>query len=118
MDVLAPISLRGSARRRGRGRDDRGSYGSHRTLVARIRLVNQKVKDAHRQLDLLTARMFPAEETEPGQQKQHDVESLASLPGVGRIVLTTPLAEAFDALQRRDYAALRSLPLRRTICWS
>jgi transposase len=28
---------------------------------------------------------------------------------VGRIVLATLLAEAFDALQRRDYAALRSL---------
>ena len=42
-------------------------------------------------------------------RKQHDVEILASLPGVGRIVLATLLAEAFDALQRRDYAALRSL---------
>lgn len=78
-------------------------------LIARIRLVNQQVRDAHRQLDLLTARMISAEETEPGQQKQHDVEILASLPGVGRIVLATLLAEAFDALQRRDYAALRSL---------
>jgi transposase len=37
------------------------------------------------------------------------VEILASLPGVGRIVLATLLAEAWDALQRRDYAALRSL---------
>ncbi|WP_265518714.1 transposase [Nitratireductor luteus] len=37
------------------------------------------------------------------------MEILASLPGVGRIVLATLLAEAFDALQRRDYAALRSL---------
>ncbi|WP_164923937.1 transposase [Sinorhizobium fredii] len=37
------------------------------------------------------------------------MEILASLPGVGRVVLATLLAEAFDALQRRDYAALRSL---------
>src|SRR5208282_4221598 len=37
------------------------------------------------------------------------VEILASLPGVGRIVLATLLAEAWDALLRRDYAALRSL---------
>jgi transposase len=37
------------------------------------------------------------------------VAILASLPGVGRIVLATLLAEAFDALQRRDYAASRSL---------
>ena len=79
------------------------------TLVARIRLVNRQLKQAHQRLDALTARLIPAEETEPGQQKQHDVEILASLPGVGRIVLATLLAEAFDALQRRDYAALRSL---------
>ena len=31
------------------------------------------------------------------------------MPGVGRTVLATLLAEASDALQRRDYAALRSL---------
>jgi transposase len=37
------------------------------------------------------------------------VEILASLPGVGRIVLATLLAEAWDGLKRRDYAALRSL---------
>jgi hypothetical protein len=79
------------------------------TLIARIRLVNRQLKDAHRMLDRLTARLIPQEQTEPGQEKQHDVEILASLPGVGRIVLAMLLAEAFDALKRRDYAALRSL---------
>ncbi len=79
------------------------------TLIARIRLVNDQIKQAHRQLDALTARLIPAEDAGAGQSKQHDVEILASLPGVGRIVLATLLAEAWDALQRRDYAALRSL---------
>jgi transposase len=79
------------------------------TLIARIRLVNGQLKQAHRQLDALTARLMPAEEAGAGQQKQHDVEILASLPGVGRTVLATLLAEAFDAFKRRDYAALRSL---------
>jgi transposase len=79
------------------------------TLIAHIRLLNQQLKEAHRQLDALTARLIPSEEAGAGQTKQHDVEILASLPGVGRIVLATLLAEAFDALQRRDYAALRSL---------
>jgi transposase len=79
------------------------------TLIARIRLVNRQLKDAHQRLDTLIARLMATQETEPGQQKQRDVEILASLPGVGRIVLATLLAEAFDALQRRDYAALRSL---------
>jgi len=79
------------------------------TLMARIRLLNRQIDDAHRQLDRLTAQLATSEETEPGQEKQHDAEILASLPGVGRIVLATLLAEAWDALQRRDYAALRSL---------
>jgi transposase len=78
-------------------------------LIASIRLVNRQLKQAHHQLDALTARLIPTEEAEPGQPKQHDVEILASLPGVGRIVLATLLAEGSDALQRRDYAALRSL---------
>jgi transposase len=79
------------------------------TLAARVRLLNRQIKEAHQRLDSLTARLLPTKETEPGQQKQRDVEILASSPGVGRIVLTTLLAEAFDSLQQRDYAALRSL---------
>jgi transposase len=78
-------------------------------LIARLRLVNRQLGQAHDRLDALTSRLIPADEAEPGQKKQHDVKILASLPGVGRIVLATLLAEAFDALQRRDYAALRSL---------
>jgi len=80
-----------------------------KTLVARTRLLNGQIKEAHRQLDSLTAKLIPAEDAGAGQQKQHDVEILASLPGVGRIVLATLLAEAWDALLRRDYTALRSL---------
>mgnify|MGYP002789683152 CR=1 FL=1 len=79
------------------------------TLLARIRLLNRQIDDAHRQLDRLTAQLAQSGETEPGQLKQHDATILASLPGVGRIVLATLLAEAWDALQRRDHAALRSL---------
>jgi transposase len=79
------------------------------TLIARIRLVNRQIEQAHQRLDSLIARLSPPEEAAPGQKKQHDAEILASLPGVGRIVLATLLAEAHDALQRRDYAALRSL---------
>jgi transposase len=80
-----------------------------RTLIARIRLLNGQIKEAHRQLDALTAKLIPAEDATAGQAKPHDVEILASLPGVGRIVLAMQLAEAWDAWQRRDYPALRSL---------
>jgi transposase len=78
-------------------------------LIKPIRLVNQQLKQAQRQIDILIARLASSEEAEPGQRKQRDVEILASLLGVGRIVLATLLAEASDALQRRDYSALRCL---------
>src|SRR5262249_43065472 len=75
-------------------------------LIARLRLINRQLNEAHQRLDALTARLIAPEEAEPGQRKQHDVEILASLPGVGRIVLATLLAEGFDALQRRDLRCL------------
>lgn len=79
------------------------------TLIARIRLINRQISQAHHQLDALTARLGAAEEAEPGQAKQRDAVILASLPGLGRINVATLLAEATDALQRRDYIALRCL---------
>ena len=92
------------------------------TLIARIRLINRQIAEAHHQLDALTARLGAAEEAEPGQIKQRDADILASLPGIGRIVLATLLAEATDALQRRDYPALRTLtgvaPVTKRSGWS
>src|SRR3954465_1282181 len=53
---------------------------------------------------------FAAQEGAEGQRPEpRDVTILRSLPGVGRIVLATLLAEAFEALQRRDDRALRCL---------
>ena len=84
-------------------------------LLPRLRLLNRQIKEAYRRLDELTARLAGAApekdgEAEAGQLKeQHDATILASLPGVGRIVLATLLAEAWDALRRRDYHALRAL---------
>lgn len=81
-----------------------------RTLIERLTLINRQLKQAHRQLDRITARLAAPGEPEPGQPKeQRDAAILASLPGAGRIVLATLLAEAFDPLQRRDYHALRAL---------
>jgi transposase len=79
------------------------------SLIPRLRLLNRQIHDAERKLDALTARLVDSEETEPGQNKQHDVVILASLPGLGRTILATLLAEAPEPLLRRDHAALRSL---------
>jgi transposase len=81
-----------------------------RALAVRLKVVNRQIKEAHGQLDVLCAKLAGPEETEPGQsQEQRDVTILRSLPGVGRIVIATLLAEAWEPLCERDYHALRSL---------
>ncbi len=81
-----------------------------KALAARLALVNRQLRHAHDRLDRFTERLATSGDAEPGQNaEQRDVTILASLPGVGRIVLATLLAEAFDPLQRRDYHALRCL---------
>jgi len=81
-----------------------------KALAARLSLLNRQLRQANEQLDRLTERLAASGDAEPGQSaEQRDVTILASLPGVGRIVLATLLAEAFDPLQRRDYHALRCL---------
>ena len=79
------------------------------TLIAKLRLINRQIADAHQQLDTLTAKVGASQDASPGQNKQRDAVILASLPGIGRINLATLLAEASDPLQRRDYHALRTL---------
>jgi transposase len=82
-------------------------------LVENLRLINRQIAHAHHQLDQLPKRLAadqPADdEPAPGQLEQRDVVILTSLPGLGRINRATLLAEATDALQRRDYPVLRAL---------
>ena len=79
-------------------------------LAKQLELVNRQIAEAEQRLDRLTDRLAGPEAGEPGQKaEQRDVTILRSLPGVGRIVLATLLAEASDLLQRRDYHGLRCL---------
>jgi transposase len=79
-------------------------------LVPRLRLVTLQRTQVAEQLDGLLAQLSAAApEDVPGQKCEHrDVTILQSLPGVGRIVAATMLAEASQALRDRDYAALRA----------
>jgi transposase len=77
------------------------------SLAARIRLVNQQIKEAERRLDELCAAI---EESAPGQIcEQRDIAILRSMPGLGRINIAALLAEACEPLRLRDYHALRLL---------
>lgn len=82
-----------------------------RAVAARLTLVNRQLKEAHRHLDALSQQLAPAGEDGPQGQScgQRDGAILRSLPGLGRIVLATLLAEASELLARRDYHALRAL---------
>ena len=81
-----------------------------RAVAARLSLVNQQIKQTHRALDGLCAKLEAATESPSGQNReQHDVMILRSWPGIGRIVLATLLTEATEPLRRRDYHALRAL---------
>jgi transposase len=80
------------------------------TLAARLRLVNQQIKQAEQRLDELCAAIEVAAETTPGQIcEQRDMAILRSMPGLGRITIAALLAEACAPLHRRDYHALRVL---------
>ena len=79
-----------------------------RSLAARLRLLNQQLKEAQQSLDRLCTKL--EEESSSGQNcEQCDVTILRSWPGIGRINLATLLAEAAEPLRRRDYHALRAL---------
>ncbi len=77
-------------------------------LIPRLRLVRTQRQDCQRRLEALL-QVLGAQESDPGQQNEHrDVTVLRSMPGVGRVVTATMLAEASQALAERDYHALRA----------
>ena len=81
-----------------------------RVLAADLTRANEALQRANRHIDgLLEGLQTAAPPTEGQPVKQRDATILASLPGVGRIVLATLLAEAPQALRQRDYHALRCL---------
>ncbi len=77
-----------------------------RLVFAQLDLIGTHITEAHQQIDRLIATLAESEDP-TGIDTQRDVDILRSLPGVGRTVLATRLAEAYDPLRRRDYQALR-----------
>jgi transposase len=74
------------------------------TMSGRVHDAAERCTDA----DAFLAEL-EAIEADKGQQREHrDVEILRSLPGVGRVVAATVLAEASGPLAERDYYALRT----------
>ena len=100
------------------------------SVVNRLRVATKELKRTYDEMDRLIEayndalgeRARKADADSKAMQGQRDVEVLSSLPGVGRIVLATLLAEAVieiilhlaccscgrNLLQLRDYIALRA----------
>ena len=76
------------------------------SLLPRVRLVHEQRARSRRRLEQVLASLT---EEQPGQPCEHrDVAILRSLPGVGRQVAATMLAEASQLLAQRDYHGLRA----------
>ena len=81
-----------------------------RSVSERLRLVHRQLAGAKREIARLIDVLADSGDSGSGQPGgQRDVTVLSSLPGVGQTVLATLLAEAPQALARRDYKALRCL---------
>lgn len=75
-------------------------------LLPRLHLLHEQRRDSEKRL----RRALEDLAATPGQEREHhDVTILLSWPGVGVRIAATMLAEAHEALSRRDYHALRSL---------
>jgi transposase len=77
-------------------------------LVPHLRLLHAQRIELGRKMDRVLQQMSCGEDRESNQGQHRDVELILSLPGVGRVVAATMLAEASQALGERDYHALRA----------
>lgn len=85
------------------------------TLVPQLRLLHDQIRAIDKRLgaaiDALALGVdeSPGDSSEGQKSEQRDVAILRSLPGAGRIVIATLLAEGSEILRARDYQQLRAL---------
>jgi transposase len=77
-------------------------------LLPRLRLVHTQRQRCGLRLEALLDELQATQDDDDEQREHRDVEILRSLPGVGRVVAATVLAEASGALAERDYRGLRA----------
>jgi len=77
-------------------------------LLPRQRLVHSQRQRCGARIEALLDELQPADDDEDERQEHSDVEILRSLPGVGRLVAASLIAEASAALAERDYHSLRA----------
>jgi transposase len=75
-------------------------------LIPRLRLVHEQKIEVEREIENLLEQLSASEE---GKAEHRDARLLQSLPGLGKLVCATMLAEASEPLRNRDYSSLRTL---------
>lgn len=75
-------------------------------LIPRLRLVHEQKLHVEREIDSLLETLSVPQQ---GKAEHRDARLLQSLPGLGKLVCATMLAEASEPLERRDYSRLRTL---------
>ena len=76
-------------------------------LLPRLRLVHSQRQRCGARIEALLDELQATDDDDDKPMEYSDVAILRSLPGVGRIVAATIIAEACAALTERDYRALR-----------
>ena len=88
---------------------DEAAYEHALLLLPRLRLAHEQRTQVAKRIQQMLREMSAAEPTEKADKREHsDVKILLSLPGVGRVVPATVLAEASGPLRERDYHSLRN----------
>jgi transposase len=77
-------------------------------LLPRLQLLHEQRHACGQQIERLLQQLSEGAGSEEAQRGHRDVTILRSLPGVGRTVAATMLAEASQPLAARDYHALRT----------
>jgi transposase len=77
-------------------------------LVPHLRLLHTQRAELGRKMEAVLEQISSSGDAESDQPQHRDVELILSLPGVGRVVAATMLAEASQPLGERDYHALRA----------
>jgi transposase len=77
-------------------------------LLPRLQLLHEQRHACAQQIERLLQQLAEPPDAEDPQRQHRDVTILRSLPGVGRTVAATMLAEASRPLAARDYHALRT----------
>jgi len=75
-------------------------------LIPRLRLVHEQKLEVERDIENLLEQLSAPQE---GKAEHRDALLLQSLPGLGKLVCATMLAEAAEPLGNRDYYSLRTL---------